>query len=248
MDFDLGTARLSATDENDFIGVQIDGLGNAPGLPPFELMHSYGFASRPLDPDQSGRGCTALYATQGNEGFAWLANDPRVQSKLPNIRAGESLQYGAKGQFVRCHEDGGISLCTYVDGDPTKHAIYFLMSPTDGFRFESPWGRITFGPAGFHVRHGSGARIDMGKIAGIAAPLDALTSYIILSAAMISNNATAVAQGTDAGLTNETAVTALVALLGVLAAAIDSKSGPTTTTTAAVAAAATALANIGKVV
>jgi len=248
MDLDIGTAQLSAIDEGDFVGVTIDGLGETPGLPLYELLHTYGFLSRPADPDQDGKGCSAFYAEQGSEGFAWLANDPRVQSKLPNIKAGESLWYGPKGQFGRMHADGGISLCTFVDGDPTKHAIYLMLSPTDGFRFESPWGRITFGPKGFHVRHGSGARIDMGKIAGIAAPLDALTSYIILSAAMISNNASAVAQGTDAGLTNEAAVTALVALLGVLAAAIDSKSGPATTTTAAVAAAAAALANIGKVV
>lgn len=248
MRWDLGLATLSEYDADDFVGLQVDTLSFGEGMPPFELHHSYGFASRPLDPESDGLGCTALYAEQGNKRYAWLAHDPRIVAKLPKLRKGESIQYGPQGQFCRMHEDGGISILTYQSGDPNKHTIFWKLDVEEGLIFESPWGRLTFGPRGFHVRHSSGARIDLGAIAGIAAPLDVLGSYVSISAAIASINATAVSQGTDAGLANQTAVTTLLALLGVLAAAIDSKTGSTTTTVAAVAAAVPLVSNIGKVV
>lgn len=249
MRWNLGLATLSEYDDDDFVGLQVDTLSQGEGMPPFELHHSYGFAARPLDPDEDGLGCTALYALEGTrKGYAWLCNDPRIAAKLPKLRKGESLFYGPKGQFVRHCEDGRIVACTYVDGDPNKFAIFWELSPDKGFELETPWGYLRFGPNGFHVRHSSGARIDLGSIAGLPAPLDALASYVNISAKLVSVEGSAVSQGTDGGATNQAAVTALVTLLGALAAAIDSKNGPTTTTTVAVAAAAAALMQIGKVV
>ncbi len=248
MRWDLGLATLSEYDDDDFVGLQVDTLSFGEGMPPFELHHAYGFAARPLDPDEKGVGCTALYAIQGRKGYAWLANDPRVSAKLPKLRKGESIQYGPKGQFLRMHEDGRITACTYVDGDPNKHTIFWELSPDEGWRLETPWGRITFGPNGFHLQHSSGARFDLGAIAGLPAPLDALSSYATISAKVVSIEGTAVSQGTDGGAANLAAVTALLGLLGVMAAAIDGKNGAPSATAAALAAAQLAIQNLGKVV
>lgn len=153
-----------------------------------------------------------------------------------------------KGHSVRLRDDGSITLSTFLDADPDSYSIFLRVSPDEGLLCETPWGRLSFGPDGFHVRHSSGARIDLGAIGGMPAPLDALASYVTISAAIASIEASAVSQGTDAGLTNSTAVGALITLLGAMATAIDAKSGTPSTTVAAVAAATAALTNIGKVV
>lgn len=248
IEFDMGMVRLSALDDSDFVGVQVDGLGDSPGLPPFELLHPAGFASRPAAPDANGRGSLALYWTEGRDKYAILLADPREASLVPNLRAGERCFYGPRGQFVRMHEDGAISACTTDDGTINGHTLFWKLSPTDGFVMDLPWGRLSFGPNGFHVAHRSGARIDLGAIAGIASPLDALSSYATITAAIASINATAVSQGTDGGAANTAAVTALLALLTTMAASIDAKTGTPSACSVALAAATAAITNLGKVV
>lgn len=257
MHWSLVTAEITKLDGADFVGVQPSGLGERPGLAPFELLHPYGFASRPVAPDPDGTGCSMLTAEQGSQGFAWLANDPRIQAKLPNLRAGESIQYGPTGQFVRCHEDGSITLATTEDATTDGHSIFLRVSPTvtepsgrirGGLEFVSPWGTLTFGPDGFHAIHSSGARLDLGAIGGLPAPLDTMTSYATLTAAVASIQASSVAQGTDGGAAHTAALTALTTLLGVMAAAIDAKAGAPSATAAAVTAAAATIQQIGAVV
>ncbi len=98
----LGKALLTVRDENGFWGVQRDSLALKPTeaeSPPFELLHSYGFASRPLDPT-NGKGCSLFYGLDGHEGFAWLANDPRLADKIPPLAKGGSVQYASDGSFA----------------------------------------------------------------------------------------------------------------------------------------------------
>lgn len=244
----IGIATFSEIDGDGFVGVQVDGYGEEKsGLPPFELHHPYGFASRPLDPDADGTGCAALYGIEGNRGFAWLAHDPRQATVLPALRKGESIQYGPKGQFIRCHEDGSISLCTFHEGDSEAHTIFAKLDVNNGFLLETPWGFLRFGPNGLQVQHSSGAKLSLGAIAGIASPLDALTSYFKVSAAIASLEASAVSQGTDAGATNAAAVTQLLAVLVAMAAAVDAKSGSPSAMTALVAAATAQISQLGAV-
>lgn len=247
-DLQLGTARLSALDGSDFIGVQIDGLGDEPGLPPFELLHPAGFASRPAEPDSNGRGALALYWTEGRDKYAILLGDPRESALVPNLKPGERCFYGPKGQFVRMHDDGAVSMHATHDGTLSGFSIFAKVSPGTGWRVETPWGHETLGPDGYHVRHSSSARIDMGSIAGFAAPLDALGSYATISADIVSIEGSAVSIGTDGGATNAAAVTALLGLLTAMAAAIDGKNGAPSTIVTALAAVQAVIAQLGKVV
>lgn len=98
----LGKALLTVRDENGFLGVQRDPLALNPlyaDAPAYELLHPYGFASRPLDPS-GGKACSLLHWSDGAEGFAWLANDPRLADIIPPIVKGGSVQYASDGSFA----------------------------------------------------------------------------------------------------------------------------------------------------
>lgn len=99
--FDLGVALLTVRDENGFLGVQHDPFALKAELgtsAPDELLHCYGFQGRPLDPE-NGRGCSLLFGNDGHEGFALLANDPRLVDKIPPLPKGGSVQYSSDGSF-----------------------------------------------------------------------------------------------------------------------------------------------------
>lgn len=83
----------------------------------------------------------------------------------------------------------------------------------DGLEWVTPWGTMTFGPKGFHLRHVSGARIDLGAISGLPPPLDTLGSYATISAAMTHVEGTAVAIGTEAGVGEPLAKATTLSLL-----------------------------------
>jgi hypothetical protein len=197
---ELATVTWSGIDPvNGFHAVQVDVFGQKPGMDPWDLSHSYGFLSRPLDPDPSGKGCNVFYYRKGtSEGFAWLANDPRVQALLPEILPGESFQYGAKGQFVRCHPDGKISIFTTNDATPNGKSVFLQVAPT-GFTRVGPWGRETFDDNGFHVKHVSGARVDLGAIGGFPPPLNVVNSYVTLSAQLVRIEGATVSLGPAGG-------------------------------------------------
>lgn len=103
----LGKALLTVRDENGFWGVQRDALAlkqQQAESPPFELLHTHGFASRPLDPT-NGKSCSLFFGVDGHEGFAWLANDPRLIDKIPPLAKGGSVQYASDGSFAVFNPD-----------------------------------------------------------------------------------------------------------------------------------------------
>ncbi len=161
--------------------------------------------------------------------------------ELPNPKNGEAFIMGPGGSFIRFHKDGGISMMTTDDGTTDGRSLYIMLSPTKGLRVHLPWGKLTLGPDGGHFVHSSGARLDLGAIAGLVAPLDALGSYAKLQAAMCSVAGTAVSLGTDAGVANAASVTALVTLLTALGVVIAAAVDPTGIPSAAKATFATAL-------
>ena len=259
MNLRSGTA-VSSYYEAGFLGISVDlDGGQKAGAPPMAPMHPYGFVSRPADPvaDAGGiptLGCEVLYGWDGPQGYVLPLGDPRVMAKLPEVQGGESFQYGPTGQFVRCHADGSISLFTTDDATTDGRSIYLKISPTTGLEYSCPWGRLTFGPNGFHVLHSSGARLDLGAIGGLPGPLSSLSSYAKLEGGIASVKGGAVSVGTDGGATNEAATTALVAFLDALVAAVATITPSTTgaaamaTLTAAAAAMHVAIPKIGKVV
>lgn len=254
----LRFATITATEHTGAsVLAQIDQDGGQDATTPtWETVHPYGFSARPPDPatDTDGNptaGCQALHDWDGSRGFVLPLGDPRLGPSLPAIKKGESLQYGQAGQFIRCHADGAISLFTTDDATPNGRSIFLRLSPDQGLEFSCPWIRVSCGPNGFHVLHSSGARIDLGSISGVPAPLDALASYVKIQAAMCSVMGSAVSLGTDGGAANLAAVVALDAFLATIVAAIGSASGVTPAQQAAIAAAQaayTALSpNLGKV-
>lgn len=187
----------SRFDKDSFIGVMPETFGPNSSVGAIELFHTYGFASRPVDMDQSGA-CGLMSDTDGPTGYSFLLNDGRIQSKLPEIKPGESFQYGPTGNFFRAHVDGSLSMFT-TDMGPKQQSVYFQVKP-NAFRQVSPWGSIQFDGNGYHLKHVSQARIDLGAIAGLPPPLNALSSYVTLSAALINIEGTMVSLGANTGL------------------------------------------------
>jgi hypothetical protein len=181
----LEYCRIEASkhDKDSFLAIIPETFGTNSSLGAIELSHPYGFASRPVDKDAEGGACGAYYAVDGAQGYAWLANDGRIQNKLPEILEGESFQYGPTGNFVRCHKDGRVSMFTTDDATINGRTVALTVGP-DGLVFNAPWGNLKFDATGFHVLHSSGARIDLGACGGLPAPLDALSSYATISAAL----------------------------------------------------------------
>jgi hypothetical protein len=225
--FEMGACRFTEFEEDEFLTAQADGLGPEPRVAPYELHHTYGFISRPLDADndnegriKQGRACNLLVGSDGNDNYAWLLGDPRPIALLPKIGKGESMQFGAAANFVRCKADGTVTLFTTTDGAYNGNSVYCQVRQ-DGFRAVTPWGKIDLGSDGFHMLHASGARIDAGAIGGLVAPLDALGSYVSLSAAMVKLEGAVLALGTTDGTSEPLAkATSLQTVLVTIQAAL----------------------------
>lgn len=244
----LGKVLGSAYDEDGFLCVQIETFGSGKkSVGWFELSSVDGSQSRPLDPDESGH-CQAYYRFDGARGYATLANDPRTQGLLPQCQKGEKFLFGPSGAFIRFKADGSISIFTTDDNTTNGRSVFLTVAPT-GLLFNFPYGKLAFDSTGFHVLTNSGARLDLGAIAA-PAPLNALSSYATLSAAMVHVNGSAVSVGPAAGVSapvarSDATLVALQALatgLEGLSAALTAIAGLTTSPGAAGAAAATAAA------
>lgn len=113
------------------------------------------------------------------------------------------------GTFIRQGRDGTISLGTTTDG--TKDGtLAYLQVRRDGLRYVAPWGKISFDQGGLHVLHFSGARLDLGGIGGVPSPLDQLSTYATLSAAILQIQGSAIAMGTSAGAPDPVALSTAV--------------------------------------
>lgn len=255
--FEVGSAIDSDHDPDDFLTVQPDALGDSPRVGGFQLNHPYGFASRPLAAETGsdgrviqGRACTLLHGNVGNDNHAWLGGDPRVSPSLPKLKRGESCMYGPRGQFIRCHEDGAISMMATDDGTATGRSVVFWVQK-DAFIWDAPWGRITFNADGYHLRHRSGVEVDLGAIGGLPPPLDALNSYFKVKAGILQMEAAISADGAVSGISEPIAkATSLLAMLDLIQAALISivpALNPTATAAVAAASAAVTACGVGLV-
>jgi hypothetical protein len=222
IDWRLHRVTYSEVDDNGFVGIQFDGFGEErSGIPAIEVHHPFGLMANPPEPDPNGEfSCDVLIGYDGDQPHAWLYSDPRSRVVLPIIKRGETLLYGFAGNMVRMHDDGRISIFTTDDATPNGKTIALQIMPT-GLLFSAPWGKITFDATGFHVLHSSGAAIDLGAIGGLPAPLNAISSYVKLTACSAQTEATIIANGTTAGTTEPVAkATTLLTVLGTLSTAL----------------------------
>lgn len=259
MDLDWHAVAQTTYDKDGFFGIQTDVYGEEEsGSSPYEGHHLHGFVSRPLsaklDPgthevDAANAAQALVMKVGGVRGAAFVLEDPRILPLLPTLQEGETMMYGAQwGQFVRCHADGSISLVTTSKpaSDGTGQPLHLWIRPT-GLEFVAQWGRLIFDQTGFHVKHVSGARFDLGSIGGMPSPLSAIGSYVAMQAGMVMANASAVSAGSSQGTQQAVALaapvlahltlvqTALTAIQAALASAV-----PASAQTAAVQAAVTA--------
>lgn len=243
----------SAFDEDGFLEAAVDAYGESDAKPlPYEVHHLHGFLGRPMpgtiDPDSGevdAEASAQVYVmSAGDRMHAFVCEDPRVVPNLPAIHPGESIQYGsAWGNFVRCHDDGSVSLVTATKpaSDGTGQPLHFWIRPT-GLEFVAPWARWVFDQTGWHVYHlPSGAEQHFGSLAGLPAPFDAIKSHYSVRAGIVSHDATAVAAGSSSGTQQAVALAAPVLLvIQELVAAIATAIGGAGTPASA-AQAATAL-------
>lgn len=230
-----------------------------------EFYQQPGFASRPAVPTPGQAAAQAVVVRQSDHDVVIAVRDPRSQAIYGNLAAGESCLYAPASQArVMLKADGGVVIYTTDDNTKDGRGIYFKISPTKGLEYSCPWGRMNFGPLGFHVVHSGGARIDLGAVGGLPGPLASLGSYAKLEGGITSIKGGAVSLGTDGGAANEAAVTALASYLASLVTALGAAftavgvagaaNGPAGATSLAGAMAAptaaltTLLAPIGKVI
>lgn len=169
---------------------------------------------------------------------------------LPTLKANEPILMGPARNFVRCHTDGKISLFTTDDGTQTGKAVFAQIRP-DGFRLVHPYAKFILDKTGCHVFHSSGARIDLGAVSGMPAPLDSLGSYATVSAAMVKVEGSAIAIGTGSGAPDAVAhATPTLTVLGALNTALAAVATALSALTApgSVATAGTATAQTGAIV
>lgn len=100
---DFGKTILT-TYNGAFLGVGIDVPGgDSSGTGQFESRFPYGTFGRPQDPttapDATGViGCTTLFGYSGTSRHAWMLDDPRVWSKLPQASKGTWGAFADTGQ------------------------------------------------------------------------------------------------------------------------------------------------------
>lgn len=172
-------------------------------------------------------GCQVMVAVPAGRasvpGAAVILKAVRPDAKfVPLRKPGEKLQFGPASNFTRMHADGKISLCTRTEDDDQGKSVYLQVRP-DGFRLVHPHIKVMFDGTGAHITHSSGARVDLGAISGMPPPLDALSSYAKLSAALVSVEGSMVNIGAAGGLATPPARTdALLVVLNAIGAALDS--------------------------
>jgi hypothetical protein len=185
----LDVLRSTISEKTRSILVQVgDVLQDLAETDGVELWQTFGLVSRPPKAQAGKSAGQVVTMSAGDRDVAVAARDLRGQELSGRMKEGETCLYAA-GEFgtaqgrVMLKQDGSITQYTTASNEPGGEAVFLKVSP-EGLEFVAPWGTLKFNETGFHVRHKSGSRLDLGGIGGLPDPLSALGSYAVLSAAI----------------------------------------------------------------
>ena len=198
--WELGGALLSVYDENNFLDVQVDAPdGDNSGVLPQETHHPYGTYCVPPEPEKDASGApipstvtNVLIAHEGGRDHVIVLENPAIVAKLPQIKPGEKINYGPKGQFERFHDDGSISM--WIPGTDGGPDASYRFTAT-GIEFSGAMGTLRFNPEQFAVDHRSGVSLRASAIGGLPAPLNAIGNAFQVTAGSIDLASSAVSMG-----------------------------------------------------
>ncbi len=108
---------------------------------------------------------------------------PKVSAIYGHLEAEEACIHagsadGSNPARVVVKKDGSVVVMTVAADGQT---IYLRIAP-DALRFVAPWGTLRFDASGFHAKTQWGARLDLGGVGGMPAPVSAMSSYATVSA------------------------------------------------------------------
>lgn len=251
----IGASRLSAS------GLPVVTATNPVGGAATDVEHfgevdvfgALGLSARPHASTADGHAeALILRGVPGCPGLAIGLRNERSSDAYAALAEGDTALHatGPKhGAMVLARENGRVTLLTSDDATIQGRTVFIEVDPV-GHRFVGPWGKVTFAQDGFHVRHYTGARIDLGGIGGSAlpGPLAALGGYVSLSAPIIRLEGAAIALGgigVPDNVAKSTPLTEALIALNVALAAIAAALPGLATTPAGATAASTASTAIG---
>jgi hypothetical protein len=139
---ELAVATWSGHDDDGFPMIAYDSHGepgNEGKVAAFELQHTFGFVSRPRDPDvdESGRpipghGCSTFVGSDGDDTRGLLGYDPRYIPRTPQLTKGSSAQYSATGAFLVLDGDQANGTGTWYVPIPGTQKAHAISVGTDG--------------------------------------------------------------------------------------------------------------------
>lgn len=174
LEWDIQTVIGSHVDEDGFLELQLDDLGDEGG-PPVPVQYIHGLWACPLDaevdPDSGqpipAKASAAFSIYEGGERHCVPLSDPRTIGQLPLGKPGEAILHNDYGCYVRLHENGAISAATTTDGGaPSGQAVTQWVQPTY-FARSAPWGQERFDQHAYRIRHVGGARLTLGYAGGL---------------------------------------------------------------------------------
>jgi hypothetical protein len=236
----IGASRLSSTglpvvEASNPIG---SGDGDSEHFGEIDYFCPLGLSALPAAATRGADGSVTAHAealvcrgVPGTTGVAINMRDERAGDAFGMLHPGDTCIHATgplHGAMVLAREDGRATLLTSEDGTITGRTVFCEVAPGTteepggNFRVVGPFGKMTMGSNGFHVRHYTGARLDLGGIGGSAlpGPLSSLGAYVTVSAPIMRFECSALAIGTGTGSDAVAKSTAVVAALTATSAAL----------------------------
>lgn len=193
------------------------------------VFHQWGLLSMPAAPVPGESAPEGIVFKTGSGDVVVGGRSVRSGEIAGLIKPGESCFFadGSRASIL-CKNDGSVRLVTTHDNSRGGRTIAATVG-TNGVDLSTPWSRLTISDLGIHgycVRSdgSAGAYFDLGSVAGLPAPFDAMGTYLAMGANLVRIEGQTIALGTDAGVAEPvakatTTVTVLDAVSNALAAA-----------------------------